>query len=106
DGDLGETLSYILLDDCGGLFAVDGRNLVLLGSLDGQASFNLAVRVTDSEGHALERGFTISAMDLADFAAAGAVQGGRVYYGGASNDIYYVANSADTIIEHSGQGLD
>src|SRR5262249_44786889 len=49
DEDLGEAFTYSLLDDYGGLFAIDGRNLVLRGALDGTPSYDLTVHVIDGE---------------------------------------------------------
>ena len=106
DANLGETLSYSLLDDCGGLFAIDGCNLVLVGGLSGPASFDPVVRVTDSQGNVLEKSFVITALDLDGLAAAAAVEGAHSYQGGAGNDIYYVSNSADIVLEQAGNGID
>ncbi|TMJ05908.1 MAG: hypothetical protein E6G97_01040 [Alphaproteobacteria bacterium] len=104
-GNLGASFSYSLLGD-GGPFAIEGSNLVLASDVTGPQSFDLTIRVTDSDGNVLDRTFTIAAMDLHDLVAAGAAHGPHNYAGGAGNDIYYVANSADTVVEHLGAGLD
>ena len=106
DADFGETFTYCLLDDYGGLFAINGRNLVLLGSLDGTASYDLVIRVTDEENFTFEKSFSIAAVGQGDFATIGASEVGHSYYGGTGNDVYYVNNSADVVLENPSAGFD
>ena len=106
DADLGETFTYALLDDYGGLFAIDGRNLVLRGVLDGTLSFDLTIRVTDGENHTFEKSFSIAAMDEGEFVTTGGEGGGRTYFGGTGDDTYYVTSAGDLILESANAGLD
>ncbi|MBM6596733.1 calcium-binding protein [Microvirga pudoricolor] len=60
----GQKLSYALLDNAGGTFAIDGDRLILAKSVDGSSkSLSVTVRVTDSEGAHLSRSFTIGISD-------------------------------------------
>ncbi len=57
DPDAGEALSYALLDDAGGLFAIRGRTLVVNGALDHEAAKarSVTIRVTDEAGGTFDR---------------------------------------------------
>jgi hypothetical protein len=50
DADIGDSASYVLTDNAGGLFAISGGNLVVAGALDYEAaaSRQVTVQVTDS----------------------------------------------------------
>jgi hypothetical protein len=64
DPNVGDTLTFSLVDDAGGRFTVDGPNLVVTNGVqldyETSASFAIIVRVVDAGGLALERNFTIS----------------------------------------------
>jgi len=68
DPNVGETFTYELIDDAGGLFALDGAIIELAGSLDFEAagSHQVTVRVTDSGGLSHDETFTIGVTDLPD----------------------------------------
>jgi Ca2+-binding RTX toxin-like protein len=105
DADLGETFSYQLLDDHGGLFSIDGRNLVLIGSLSAGQSYEIAIHVIDAEGHTIDESFSIVALELHDL-IVGRSTGGHTYFGGSGDDIYYVTDGDDVILEADGNGDD
>ncbi|WP_457092974.1 tandem-95 repeat protein [Microvirga sp. P5_D2] len=68
DPELGDTLSYTLLDDAGGRFSLQGdRMLVANGSLldyEQASSHQVLVRVADQSGATLDRAFTIFLADI------------------------------------------
>ena len=68
DVDAGDSASYSLVDDAGGLFAVDANTgeITVDGSLDFETSANhtIIARITDSGGLVLDRSFVISLADL------------------------------------------
>ncbi|MEH2536613.1 MULTISPECIES: beta strand repeat-containing protein [unclassified Bradyrhizobium] len=67
DPDTGDTAVYTLLDDAGGLFAIEGGNLVVAGALDYESatSHQVTVRVTDSANNTYDETFTIAVTDVA-----------------------------------------
>lgn len=66
DEDVGDTFTYTLLDDAGGLFAVDGDNLVLANPLDFETatSHQVTVRVTDAGDNTYDEVFTVWVGDV------------------------------------------
>lgn len=74
-----DTLSYALVDDAGGLFAIDAATGVITTTAplnhEAIAAYNVIARVTDSGGLSTQQGFTITVGDLneAPVAAADAV---------------------------------
>ncbi len=66
DPDPGETFAFTLLDDAGGLFAIDGAYLAVAGALDFEAaaSHGVTVRVADSVGNTFDKDFEIAVEDL------------------------------------------
>ncbi len=62
DPDANDTASFILLDDAGGRFAIDGGNLTVAGALDYESasSHQITVQVTDAGGLTHEKTFTIA----------------------------------------------
>ncbi len=68
DVDTGDTATYSLVDDAGGLFVVDSLSgqITVNGSLDFETASNhtIIARVTDSGGLTLDRRFMISLVDL------------------------------------------
>ncbi len=65
DPDAGDTHTLSLTDDAGGLFALDGTNLVVNGSLNFEtaASHDITVRATDAAGLSVDQTLTISVSD-------------------------------------------
>ncbi|WP_208867833.1 cadherin domain-containing protein, partial [Mesorhizobium delmotii] len=70
DPDAGDALTYSLVDDAGGLFALSGDQLLVNGPLDFEAatSHEVRVRVTDTAGNTGDRIFTIGVTDVDDTA--------------------------------------
>ena len=66
DADAGETFTFSLVDDAGGLFALDGADLVVAGALDHEAapSHGVTIRVTDSVGNTLDEAFVIGVTNV------------------------------------------
>ena len=68
DVDAGDTATYSLVDDAGGLFTVDANTgeITVSGSLNFESSANHAIiaRITDSGGLVLDRSLIISLVDL------------------------------------------
>jgi len=62
----GDTLTFELLDDAGGRFALDGNNLVVAGPLDYEsaASHDITVRVTDSANNTYEETLTVNVSNV------------------------------------------
>jgi hypothetical protein len=61
DPDAGDAFTYSLVSNPGGLFSINGVNLVVAGSLDHEASASdpISVRVTDTGGASFDKSFTI-----------------------------------------------
>jgi VCBS repeat-containing protein len=71
----GDTLSYTLVDNAGGRFAVDSAGLLTTTApLDheAQASYDIVVRATDPDGLSVERTITISVADVNEAPTAAA----------------------------------
>ncbi|GEP61038.1 putative Ig domain-containing protein [Reyranella soli] len=66
DPDSGETFTFSLTDNAGGLFGINGTNLIVTGALDYEASVshNVTVRVTDAAGNTFDKTFTIATTDV------------------------------------------
>ena len=91
DPDLGDTFTYTLTNDAGGLFSINGATLRVAGALNREsaASHNISVRSTDAGGLFTDKNFTItvsnvnenptdislSAQSIAEDASIGAVVG-------------------------------
>jgi Ca2+-binding RTX toxin-like protein len=73
DPDAGETLTFTLIDDAGGRFAISGSDLVVAGALDFETamSHQVTVRVTDSAGNSYDEPFTINVTDVAGLVLTG-----------------------------------
>lgn len=92
DPDVGDILTFALLDDAGGRFAIDGNNLVVAGSLDFETatSHQVTVRVTDAGGASYDEVFTITVDNV-----SGSIVGDN------ANNVLIGTSEEDTI-----QGLD
>ena len=70
DPDSGDTLTFSLLTDAGGRFAISGTSLVVANgaALDFEIvnSYEIEVRVTDSYNHTYEESFTINVLPVND----------------------------------------
>ena len=84
DPDIGDVASFVLSDDAGGRFAIDGSNLIVAGAIDFEVTPTLAVKVkaTDSVGHTIEKTLNVSVTD---------VIAGDVRVLGAANDTFTFA---------------
>ncbi|MDT8758635.1 lamin tail domain-containing protein [Sphingomonas psychrotolerans] len=64
----GDTLAYSLVDNAGGLFAIDAATGVITTTAplnhEAVASYNLVVKVTDSGGLSAQQGFAIAVTDV------------------------------------------
>jgi Ca2+-binding RTX toxin-like protein len=62
----GDTLTFELVDNAGGLFAIDGNNLVVAGALDYEnaTSHQVTLRVTDSASNIYEDTLTVQVSDV------------------------------------------
>jgi Ca2+-binding RTX toxin-like protein len=66
DPDAGETFTFSLVDDAGGLFAIDGNDIVVAGALDFETAttHEVTVRVTDSAGNTFDKVFTVNVSNV------------------------------------------
>ena len=68
DPDVADTFTYLLLDDAGGRFALDGANVVvanyILLDYEQHASHTITVRSTDAGGLVIEKTLTIGVNDV------------------------------------------
>ena len=105
DPDLGDTFTYELLDDAGGLFAIAGDTLVVAGALDFEtaAAHVVTVRATDSAGNIVDKNFAIDVADGND-TIVGSL-GSEVMTGGGDADTFVFqavqsqAGDVDTITD-------
>jgi Ca2+-binding RTX toxin-like protein len=85
----GDTVSYSLIDNAGGRFAISGSNLVVANGelLDYEqgASHSVTVRMTDQAGNATQQTFVVALGDIASEKLTGTA-GAEKYYGGRGND--------------------
>jgi Ca2+-binding RTX toxin-like protein len=72
DPNMGDTHSYQLLNDAGGIFALDDGRLIVQGALDFEQapSHAITLRVTDGGGLSFDKPFTILVNDLAEVSPA------------------------------------
>ena len=73
DFDAGDSVTYDLSNDAGGLFAIDSKTgvVTVAGALDGTTEHTIAVRATDNSGESSETEFTIEVGGATDFMAFG-----------------------------------
>jgi VCBS repeat-containing protein len=66
DADAGDTASYVLTDDAGGLFTISNGAVVTTGPLDFEqaTSHQITVQVTDHAGATFEKSFTITTTNV------------------------------------------
>lgn len=85
----GETLSFSLVNDAGGRFAVSGSNLVVangaLLDFEQQPTHAVTVRMTDSQGNSMDQIFAVELADVASEKLTGTA-GPEKTYGGKGND--------------------
>ena len=101
DDDVGDSLTYALVDDADGRFAIDsstGQITVAAASVldfEAAASHDIGVRVTDQAGAYHEQTFSIDLVDVAETQAA--TQGNDTLTGGTGADIISGLGGADRI---------
>jgi hypothetical protein len=63
-----DAVTFTLVDDAGGLFDIDGTDLIVAGVLDYETatSHNVTVRATDSEGNTRDEVFAITVTDVSE----------------------------------------
>lgn len=68
DPDAGATGTFTLTDDAGGLFDIDGTNVIVAGALDYEtaASHNITVRFTDQGGLTYDEVFAVTVTDVVE----------------------------------------
>ncbi|MAE51863.1 MAG: hypothetical protein CMH27_08630 [Micavibrio sp.] len=66
DTDSVDTMTYSLMDDAGGLFMIDGNQLIVNGALDFEAASarSIIVRVEDAAGHSFDKTMDITITDV------------------------------------------
>lgn len=102
-----DTLTYKLLDDAGGRFALgaDGVSIVVANGLkldyEQSKSHTITVQVTDQAGLSFEKTFTVSVVDVAREVASGS-DGADSIVGGAGNDRFFGKAGNDTLIGGAG----
>ncbi|NIX77663.1 calcium-binding protein [Microvirga terricola] len=116
DPDAGDTHTFTLTDDVGGLFKLDvtGTKILVDGSkleYGKSGPYNVKVLVEDADGLSLEKTFAITVADVVDTFNGGSKNdrlsgtvGNDVINGGAGNDKLYGLAGDDTI--HGGLGKD
>ncbi len=84
DPDANDSLSFSMVDDAGGLFAIDGGNLVATTPFDYEAgnAYDIVIRVTDSAGQTYDKKLTIAVDNVS----------GETIDGSSGNDV--IDNSA------------
>ncbi|MGI9452211.1 MAG: putative Ig domain-containing protein, partial [Geminicoccaceae bacterium] len=98
DSDIGDSLTYALVDDADGRFAIDGRTgeITVAGQagldFETAASHEIGVRVTDQFGASHDETFTI---DIAEVLTA--TQGNDTLVGSAGEDVISGLGGADRI---------
>jgi VCBS repeat-containing protein len=105
DPDAGDTATFTLLDNDGGLFAISGGNLVVAGSLTGvtAATQNVTVRDTDAGGLTFDKVFALTVTGIPGNTFAGD-SGDNVLDGTLGNDRFQGFAGNDTI--NGGAGFD
>jgi Ca2+-binding RTX toxin-like protein len=85
----GETVTFSLLDNAGGRFALNGSSLVVAnGSLldfEQAAAHAITVRMTDASGNSTDQTFVVGLTDVASERLTGTA-GAEKYFGGRGND--------------------
>jgi hypothetical protein len=105
DPDAGDTATFTLLDNDGGLFAISGGNLVVAGSLTGVTAptQNVTVRDTDSGGLTFDHVLALTVTGIPGNTFAGD-SGDNVLNGTPGNDRFQGFAGNDTI--NGGLGFD
>ncbi|WP_112663843.1 calcium-binding protein [Microvirga flavescens] len=107
DAIAGDTLTYVLIDDAGGRFSLQGDKVVVADGLrldyEQAMSHTIKVRVTDRDGLSEEKTFTIDVTDLSPEKITGS-NGNDVLWGGAGADTFYGLGGNDRFV--GGEGRD
>ncbi|MGA7964815.1 MAG: cadherin domain-containing protein, partial [Gammaproteobacteria bacterium] len=98
DADAGDTASFTLLNDAGGLFALNGSDVVVAGPLDYETatSHQITVRATDSGGLTVDKVLTIDVTDVAGLTVVGDA-GNNVLTGSPENDTIQALGGNDVL---------
>ncbi|HEX9181785.1 MAG TPA: type VI secretion system tube protein Hcp, partial [Burkholderiales bacterium] len=80
DPDAGDVFGFSLLDDAGGLFAIDGTDLVVAGALDYEQAQGhvVLVRVTDSGGLTYDEAFALEVLNVPGVTITGSQKADRI----------------------------
>jgi Ca2+-binding RTX toxin-like protein len=104
DPDAGDTFTFTLLDDAGGLFAIEGSDLVVAGVLDFETSnsHQVTVRVTDQNGAFYDEIFTIEVTDVDGIISVGVDGKENTLIGTAEADTLLGGDSNDSLFGNDG----
>ncbi|MEE1613044.1 hypothetical protein [Microvirga sp. CF3016] len=107
DPNTGDVVSFQLLNDAGGRFALEGTRLVVKQGIkldfEQAKAHQITVRATDKQGLVLDRTFTIGVEDVATERVIGSSESDRAV-GGRGNDRFYGNLGNDTLT--GGRGKD
>jgi len=102
----GDQLSYALVDNAGGRFALQGNKIVVADGLrldvEQASAHSIVVRVTDKDGLSVEKTLTIRVVDVVQEKAVGGA-GADVFMGGGSADTLRGLDGNDTLIGGDGE---
>ncbi|QRM28858.1 hypothetical protein [Microvirga sp. VF16] len=106
DAIAGDTLTYTLLDDAGGRFALQGDKLVVADGLrldhEQAASHTVRVRVADRDGLSEEKTFTIGVTNRSPEKITGS-NGHDVLWGDVGADAFYGLGGNDRLVGANGR---
>jgi Ca2+-binding RTX toxin-like protein len=107
DPDANDALTYTLLDDAGGRFAIVGNEIRVANGakldFEQSSSHNVAVRVTDAGGASFDKVFSLGVLDVVN-ENTGGTSGNDVLSGGIGND--RLAGGAGNDVLSGGRGRD
>jgi predicted extracellular nuclease/2',3'-cyclic-nucleotide 2'-phosphodiesterase (5'-nucleotidase family) len=111
DPDTGDLLTFSLLDDAGGMLALDGSDLVLADVPDFETMpvLSFTVQANDLDGAAYSKGFALAVADMVEQITGGdsggalaGGDGGDRLLAGAGNDTLLPGGGSDTILLGAG----
>ncbi|HRX34991.1 MAG TPA: M10 family metallopeptidase C-terminal domain-containing protein [Aestuariivirga sp.] len=99
DPDANDTFSYMLLNNAGGRFAIQGNKITVangtLLNFEDQTSHQISVRVTDSGGNQIDRNFTISVTDVNEAPSNITISNATVVENAAHNSLVGTLSATD-----------
>lgn len=101
----GDTFTYTLLDDAGGLFSLSGNQIKVAGALDfeGAAVHSVTIQVDDGNGGKFTRSIDINIEDAVEgFGVDGYISGADVFYD-ADDDETKDGGEQSTVTDANGQ---